>query len=89
MRLLEECRGSIDAVKRVGFELKEEDDKTSGFVNPNSSESQTSGAKPYHALCRAHKHMNSSNFSLKTNAGSILYRHIGNRAEGKRQNMSL
>ncbi|XP_039537650.1 nesprin-1-like isoform X2 [Pimephales promelas] len=43
MRLLEECRGSIDAVKRVGFELKEEDDKTSGFVNPNSSESQTSG----------------------------------------------
>lgn len=43
MRLLEECRGSIDAVKRVGFELKDEDDKTSGFVNPNSSESQTSG----------------------------------------------
>uniref|UniRef100_A0A673LFE3 Spectrin repeat containing, nuclear envelope 1b n=1 Tax=Sinocyclocheilus rhinocerous TaxID=307959 RepID=A0A673LFE3_9TELE len=43
MRLLEECRGSIDAVKRVGFELKEEDDKVSGFVNPNSSESQTSG----------------------------------------------
>uniref|UniRef100_A0A671SML9 KASH domain-containing protein n=1 Tax=Sinocyclocheilus anshuiensis TaxID=1608454 RepID=A0A671SML9_9TELE len=43
MRLLEECRGSIDAVKRVGFELKEEEDKISGFVNPNSSESQTSG----------------------------------------------
>ncbi|XP_056332550.1 nesprin-1-like isoform X3 [Danio aesculapii] len=43
MRLLEECRGSIDAVKRVGFELKDEDDKISGFVNPNSSESQTSG----------------------------------------------
>uniref|UniRef100_A0A8C2GY21 KASH domain-containing protein n=1 Tax=Cyprinus carpio TaxID=7962 RepID=A0A8C2GY21_CYPCA len=43
MRLLEECRGSIDAVKRVGFELKEEDDKVSGFINPNSSESQTSG----------------------------------------------
>lgn len=45
MRLLEECRGSIDAVKRVGFELKDEEDKTSGFVNPNSSESQTSGTK--------------------------------------------
>ncbi|KTG03577.1 hypothetical protein cypCar_00011669 [Cyprinus carpio] len=43
MRLLEECRGSIDAVKRVGFELKDEEDKISGFVNPNSSESQTSG----------------------------------------------
>ncbi|TRY83468.1 hypothetical protein DNTS_016212, partial [Danionella cerebrum] len=43
MRLLEECRGSIDAVKRVGFELKDEDDKVPGFVNPNSSESQTSG----------------------------------------------
>ncbi|XP_016120247.1 nesprin-1-like, partial [Sinocyclocheilus grahami] len=43
MRLLEECRGSIDAVKRVGFELKEEEDKIIGFVNPNSSESQTSG----------------------------------------------
>lgn len=45
MRLLEECRGSIDAVKRVGFELKDEDDTVSGLVNPNSSESQTSGTK--------------------------------------------
>ncbi|XP_051578196.1 nesprin-1-like isoform X9 [Myxocyprinus asiaticus] len=43
MRLLEECRGSIDAVKRVGFELKDEDDKISGLVDPNSSEFQTSG----------------------------------------------
>lgn len=45
MRLLEECRGSIDAVKRVGFELKDEEDKITGFINPNSSESQTSGIK--------------------------------------------
>ncbi|XP_076833611.1 nesprin-1-like isoform X2 [Brachyhypopomus gauderio] len=43
MRLLGECRGSIDTLKRVGFELKDEEDKRSGFVNPNSSESQTSG----------------------------------------------
>ncbi|MCJ8736789.1 hypothetical protein PDJAM_G00016450 [Pangasius djambal] len=43
MRLLGECRDSIDTVKRVGCELKEEEHKLAGFVNPNSSESQTSG----------------------------------------------
>ncbi|XP_066525021.1 nesprin-1 isoform X6 [Hoplias malabaricus] len=43
MRLLGECRGSIDTVKRVGFELKEVEDKLAGFVNPNNSETQTSG----------------------------------------------
>lgn len=43
MRLLGECRDSLDTVKRVGFELKEEDGKSAGFVNPNSSEAQTSG----------------------------------------------
>ncbi|XP_072545442.1 nesprin-1 isoform X10 [Salminus brasiliensis] len=42
MRLLGECRGSIDTVRRVGFELKEAEDKMAGFVNPNS-ETQTSG----------------------------------------------
>lgn len=61
MRLLEECRGSIDAVKRVGFELKDEEDKISGFVNPNSSESQTSGTKPDNILSHAHKYMQSLN----------------------------
>uniref|UniRef100_UPI003AAF302D nesprin-1-like n=1 Tax=Centroberyx gerrardi TaxID=166262 RepID=UPI003AAF302D len=43
MRLLGECRGSIDTVKRIGFELKEEDDPVSGLADPSSSESQTSG----------------------------------------------
>uniref|UniRef100_A0A672YL32 KASH domain-containing protein n=1 Tax=Sphaeramia orbicularis TaxID=375764 RepID=A0A672YL32_9TELE len=43
MRLLGECRGSIDTVKRMGFELKEEEDKASGLADPSSSESQTSG----------------------------------------------
>lgn len=43
MRLLGECRGSIDTVKRMGFELKEEEDTVSGLADPSSSESQTSG----------------------------------------------
>uniref|UniRef100_A0A3Q2Q4V8 KASH domain-containing protein n=1 Tax=Fundulus heteroclitus TaxID=8078 RepID=A0A3Q2Q4V8_FUNHE len=34
---------SIDTVKRMGFELKEEDDTVSGLADPSSSESQTSG----------------------------------------------
>lgn len=46
MRLLGECRGSIDTVKRMGFELKEEEDTVSGLADPSSSESQTSGKKP-------------------------------------------
>lgn len=43
MRLLGECRGNIDAVKKMGFELKEEEDTVSGLADPSSSESQTSG----------------------------------------------
>ena len=43
MRLLGECRGSIDTVKRVGFQLKEEEDKVSGLADPSSSDSQTTG----------------------------------------------
>lgn len=43
MRLQGECRGSIDAVKKMGFELKEEEDAVSGLADPSSSESQTSG----------------------------------------------
>lgn len=38
-----ECRGSIDTVKRIGSELKEEEDTVSGLADPSSSESQTSG----------------------------------------------
>ncbi|XP_032356678.1 nesprin-1 isoform X1 [Etheostoma spectabile] len=43
MRLLGECRGNIDTVKRMGSELKEEEDVVSGLADPSSSESQTSG----------------------------------------------
>ncbi|XP_047201932.1 nesprin-1 isoform X3 [Girardinichthys multiradiatus] len=43
MRLLGECRGSIDTVKRMGCELKDEEDTVSGLADPSSSESQTSG----------------------------------------------
>lgn len=45
MRLLGECRGSIDTVKRMGFELKEEEDTVSGLADPSSSESQASGTQ--------------------------------------------
>lgn len=53
MRLLGECRGSIDTMKRMGFELKEEEDTVSGLADPSSSESQTSGntaPSPLHTL---------------------------------------
>uniref|UniRef100_A0A1A8H4I9 Spectrin repeat containing, nuclear envelope 1b n=1 Tax=Nothobranchius korthausae TaxID=1143690 RepID=A0A1A8H4I9_9TELE len=43
LRLLGECRGNIDVVKRVGSELKEEEDTVSGLADPSSSESQASG----------------------------------------------
>uniref|UniRef100_UPI00398F7DD9 nesprin-1-like isoform X2 n=1 Tax=Pristiophorus japonicus TaxID=55135 RepID=UPI00398F7DD9 len=43
MKLLSECRGSIETVKRVGHKLKEEEDKLSGFINLTSTETQTSG----------------------------------------------
>ncbi|XP_041710587.2 nesprin-1 isoform X1 [Coregonus clupeaformis] len=43
MRLLGECRNSIDTVKRVGYELKGEGDKASGLADPIDDESQTTG----------------------------------------------
>uniref|UniRef100_A0A4W5RRV1 Spectrin repeat containing, nuclear envelope 1b n=1 Tax=Hucho hucho TaxID=62062 RepID=A0A4W5RRV1_9TELE len=43
MRLLGECRSSIDTVKRVGYELKGEGDKALGLADPNDDESQTTG----------------------------------------------
>lgn len=43
MRLLGECRGNIDTVKRMGHELKEEEDTAAGLANPGGSECQTSG----------------------------------------------
>ncbi|XP_028903939.1 nesprin-1 isoform X12 [Ornithorhynchus anatinus] len=43
LKLLGECSGSIDAVKRLGFKLKEEEEKFSGFINLDSTETQTAG----------------------------------------------
>lgn len=43
MRLLGECRSSIDTVKRVGYELKGEGDKASGLADTIDDESQTTG----------------------------------------------
>ncbi|XP_032341093.1 nesprin-1 isoform X13 [Camelus ferus] len=43
MKLLGECSGSIDSVKRLEHELKEEEDHFPGFVNLNSTETQTAG----------------------------------------------
>ncbi|KAM4679141.1 nesprin-1 isoform 4-T5 [Amazona ochrocephala] len=43
MKLLGECSGSIDSVKRLGYKLKEEEEKFSGLINLNSTETQTAG----------------------------------------------
>nr|AAI61402.1 LOC100145637 protein [Xenopus tropicalis] len=43
MKLLGECRESIDTVRKVSGKLKEEEEKISGFINLNSTESQSSG----------------------------------------------
>ena len=43
MKLLGECSGSIDSVKRLEHKLTEEDDHFPGFVNLNSTETQTAG----------------------------------------------
>uniref|UniRef100_A0A8C8SFJ9 Spectrin repeat containing nuclear envelope protein 1 n=1 Tax=Pelusios castaneus TaxID=367368 RepID=A0A8C8SFJ9_9SAUR len=43
MKLLGECSGSIDSVRRLGYKLKEEEEKLSGFINLNSTETQTAG----------------------------------------------
>ncbi|XP_071405405.1 nesprin-1 isoform X2 [Pithys albifrons albifrons] len=43
MKLLGECSGSIDSVRRLGNKLKEEEEKLSGLINMNSTETQTAG----------------------------------------------
>ena len=43
MNLLGECSGSIDSVKRLEHKLTEEEDHFPGFVNLNSTETQTAG----------------------------------------------
>lgn len=43
MRLMGECRGSIDAVKRAEEELTEDEDDVSGLTNPNTMDAQGKG----------------------------------------------
>ncbi|XP_009867463.1 PREDICTED: nesprin-1, partial [Apaloderma vittatum] len=43
MKLLGECSGSIESVKRLGYKLKEEEEKLAGLINLNSTETQTAG----------------------------------------------
>uniref|UniRef100_A0A3B3YSL6 KASH domain-containing protein n=1 Tax=Poecilia mexicana TaxID=48701 RepID=A0A3B3YSL6_9TELE len=43
MRLMGECRGSIDAVKRAEGELTEDEDDLPGLTNPTSTETQSTG----------------------------------------------
>lgn len=43
MRLMGECRGSIDAVKRTEGELTEDDDDMPGLTNPTSTDTQSAG----------------------------------------------
>lgn len=43
MRLMGECRGSIDAVKRAEGELTEDEDDMPGLTNPTSTDGQSAG----------------------------------------------
>ncbi|XP_053446480.1 nesprin-1 isoform X2 [Nycticebus coucang] len=43
MKLLGECSGSIDSVRRLEHKLKEEEESLPGFVNLHSTEMQTAG----------------------------------------------
>ncbi|KAM6186414.1 nesprin-1 isoform 9-T9 [Rhynchocyon petersi] len=43
MKLLGECSGTIDSVKRLEHKLKEEEENFPGFVNLDSTEAQTAG----------------------------------------------
>lgn len=48
MRLMGECRGSIDAVKRTEGELTEDDDDMPGLTNPTSTDTQSAGQLQKH-----------------------------------------
>lgn len=43
MRLMGECRGSIDAVRRAEGELTEDEDDVPGLTNPTSTDTQSPG----------------------------------------------
>lgn len=48
MRLMGECRGSIDAVKRAEGELTVDEDDRPGLTNPNSTDTQSAGQLRVH-----------------------------------------
>ncbi|XP_041418661.1 nesprin-1 isoform X4 [Xenopus laevis] len=56
MKLLGECRESIDTVRKVSEKLKEEEEKLSGFINLNSPETQSSGVIERWELIHAQAH---------------------------------
>ncbi|XP_019750512.1 nesprin-1 isoform X11 [Hippocampus comes] len=62
MRLMGECRGSINAVKRAEEELTEDEDEMPGLTNPTSADSQNAGVIERWELLQAqtmsdkHKH---------------------------------
>lgn len=49
MRLMGECRGSIDAVKKAEGELTEDEDDMPGLTNPTSTDTQSAGQLHTHA----------------------------------------
>lgn len=56
MRLMGECRGSIDAVKRAEGELTEDEDDMPGLTNPTSTDTQGKGQ----LYTNTHTHTSSS-----------------------------
>lgn len=61
MRLMGECRGSIDAVKRAEGELTEDEDDEPGLTNLTGTDTQGTGQLYTHTDIRKHHF---DNFSL-------------------------
>uniref|UniRef100_A0A8B9L4Z7 Spectrin repeat containing, nuclear envelope 1a n=1 Tax=Astyanax mexicanus TaxID=7994 RepID=A0A8B9L4Z7_ASTMX len=56
MRLMGDCRGSLDAVKRAEGELEEEEDDLSGLKNPENTDTQNTGVIARWELMQAQSH---------------------------------
>ncbi|XP_022518842.2 nesprin-1 isoform X9 [Astyanax mexicanus] len=56
MRLMGDCRGSLDAVKRAEGELEEEEDDLSGLKNPENTDTQNAGVIARWELMQAQSH---------------------------------
>ncbi|XP_061756512.1 nesprin-1-like isoform X2 [Nerophis ophidion] len=65
MRLMGECHGSIEAVKRAEEELTEDEDEMPGLTNPTSADSQSAGVikrwELIHAQSLSEKHKHKQN----------------------------